>query len=346
MNDFDADIEKKAKLDLSSPESSKIDVNALKKFIAKDKNPVIIFYGGEPLLQINKIKEIMNNIDVPYRMQTNGKLLDKLPIKYLNRIDKILVSIDGDKETTDRNRGKGTYDLVMNNISLIKENSYSGEIIARMTLSIESPDIYDQVLHLISIGFSSIHWQIDAGFYGYDYDKEKFSLFVKEYNNSIAKLIDFWMNSIRNKKVLKLYPFLGIVNSLLNNEKSSLRCGAGHSGYAIRTDGKLVACPIMSWVEDFISGDLNSEPKNLKRFPIAERCNNCQIKYICGGRCLYWSYLKLWPEKGNELICNTIKHLINELRIIMPEIKELITKGIINSNDFEYEKYFGPEIIP
>ncbi|HNR44367.1 MAG TPA: TIGR04084 family radical SAM/SPASM domain-containing protein [Methanofastidiosum sp.] len=346
MNDFDTDIEQKVTLDLSAPQSSEIDVNALKEFINKDKNPVIIFYGGEPLLQINKIKEIIDNIDVPYRMQTNGKLLDKLPIEYLNKIGKILVSIDGDKERTDFNRGKGTYNLVMKNIFQIKEKGYSGEIIGRMTLNPESPDIFEQVLHLVSIGFSSVHWQIDAGFYAYDYDKEKFSLFVKEYNRSITKLIDYWVDQMKNQKVLKLYPFIGIVESLLKNEKTFLRCGAGHSGYAIRTDEKLVACPIMTWIQDFICGDLDSDPTEIKKFPIAERCMNCEIKNICGGRCLYWQYLKLWPEDGNELICKTIKHLVTELKNKMPEIEELIDKETINYKDFEYEKYFGPEIIP
>jgi len=346
MNDFDTDIEKKVTLDLSAPESSEIDIGSLKKFINKDINPVIIFYGGEPLLEINKITKIIDNIEVPYRMQTNGKLLDKLPIKYLNKIGKILVSIDGDKERTDSNRGIGTYKLVMKNISLIKGKGYSGDIIARMTLGIESPDIFEQVLHLIDSGFSSIHWQIDAGFYAHDYDKEKFNSFVKEYNSSITKLIDLWMHQIKHKKVLKLYPFIGIVDSLLKGEKALLRCGAGHSGYAIRTDGKLTACPIMTWIEDFISGNLDSDPKEIKKFPIVESCNNCEIKDICGGRCLYWNYLKLWPEEGNELICKTIKHLVIELNNKIPEIKELIDKGIINNKDFEYEKYFGPEIIP
>jgi len=346
MNDFDADIEQKVTLDLSAPESSEIDVNALKKFINKDKNPVIIFYGGEPLLQINKIKEIIDNIDVPFRMQTNGKLLDKLPIEYLDKIGRILVSIDGDKERTDSNRGKGTYNLVMKNISEIEEKGYSGEIIGRMTLNPESPDIFEQVLHLIDSGFSSVHWQIDAGFYAYDYDKEKFSLFVKEYNSSITKLIDYWVSQMRTQKVLKLYPFIGIVESLLKGEKTFLRCGAGHSGYAIRTDGKLVACPIMTWIQDFVCGDLDSDPTELKKFPMAERCKNCEIKNICGGRCLYWQHLKLWPEDGNALICNTIKHLVIELKNKMPEIKELIDKELISYKDFEYEKYFGPEIIP
>ncbi len=346
MNDFDIDIEQKVTLDLSAPESSEIDLNQLKNFISKDKNPIIIFYGGEPLLEINKIKQIIDSIEVPYRMQTNGKLLDKLPIKYLNKIGKILVSIDGDGERTDYNRGKGTYDLLMKNITLIKEKGYSGEIIARMTLGIESPDVFEQVLHLIDSGFSSIHWQIDAGFYAYDYDKEKFSCFVKEYNSSITRLIDFWMFQMQNQKVLRIYPFVGIVDSLLKGEKTFLRCGAGHSGYAIRTDGKLVACPIMNWIEDFISGDLDSDPKELKKFSILGRCDNCGINHICGGRCLYWNYLKLWPEEGNELICETIKHLVIELKNKIPEILGLIEKNIISHKDFEYEKYFGPEIIP
>ncbi|KYC45315.1 MAG: 7-carboxy-7-deazaguanine synthase [Candidatus Methanofastidiosum methylothiophilum] len=346
MNDFDVDIEKKVSLDLSAPETSIVNINKLKKFVGRDKNPVLIFYGGEPLLQINKIKEIMDNIEVPYRMQTNGKLLGKLPIEYLKRIDKILVSIDGNKEKTDENRGKGTYKLLMKNVSLIKQKGYKGEIIARMTLGENSPDIYEQVLHLIGIGFSSIHWQIDAGFYAHDFDKQKFSLFVNEYNNSITKLIDYWIENMKNKRVLKFYPFIGIVDSLLKNEKTKLRCGAGHSGYAIRTDGKLMACPIMTWIGDFISGDLDSNPDNLKEFPMADRCRNCNIKFICGGRCLYWNYLKLWPEEGNQLICNTIEHLVNSLKNRIPEIKKLISEDLVSYKDFEYEKYFGPEIIP
>lgn len=346
MNDFGSDKGNEINIDLSAPESSEVDIKSLKNFINKDENAVIIFYGGEPLLEIQKIIDIIDNIDVPYRMQTNGKLLDKIPSQYINKIGKILVSIDGTKERTDFNRGYGTYELIMKNLSLIKTNGYKGEIVARMTLGIDSPDIFEQVLHLLKIGFASIHWQIDAGFYSCDYDKERFDLFVKEYNKSITKLIEFWINQMQNKKVLRIYPFIGIVESLLKEEKTSLRCGAGHSGYAIRTDGRVIACPIMAWTSDFLAGDLDSKPSDLKKFTAKGRCEFCEIKDICGGRCLYWNYLELWPDEGNESICKTINHLINELENRMPEIKELIEKEIISSKDFEYEKYFGPEIIP
>ena len=67
---------------------------------------------------------------------------------------------------------------------------------------------------------------------------------------------------------------------------------------------------------------------------------------MCGGRCLYWNKANLWPDEGDDLICQTTKHLIGELKRKIPKIKELINDGIIKENYFDYEKYFGPEIIP
>ncbi len=344
LNEFNNDLSKRFKFDLNVPERSKVNVNLLKKFIEKDENPILIFYGGEPLLEIKKIQEIMDKINVPYRMQTNGKLLDKLPMIYLKHIGKILVSIDGTKQRTDYNRGKGTYDRVMSNIKQIKSNGYKGEIIARMTLSY--PDVFEQVKHLLRVGFSSIHWQLDAGFYRNDFDYATFKKFVKVYNNSITKLVSFWVREMSKGKVLRLYPFIGITEDLLLNRKTMLRCGAGHSGYAISTDGKIVACPIMNGIKTFIAGNIKTNPKDLKRFRITGRCIKCELKNICGGRCLYWNRAKLWPDDGDDLICLTIKHLINQLKKSLSRIESLISERRINLNQFNHEKYFGPEIIP
>jgi len=345
MQEFNNDLDKKFKFDFSAPPKSKIDIQKLKNFLDKDKDPTLIFYGGEPLLEIKKIKEIMDKIDVPFRMQTNGKLLNKLPIKYLKRIDKLLISIDGDEQRTDYNRGEGTYNQVLENIKKVKHQGYNGELIARMTITKESPDIYTQIKNLITAGFTSIHWQLDAGFYKFDFDKEKFKEFTVKYNKEISKLIDFWIEDMKkNKRVLKLYPLLAITRSLLNNETTKLRCGAGYAGYAITTDGKIVACPIMNSIVNFYAGDLNS--KKLKQFDITGDCKTCNYLNFCGGRCLYWNHSNLWPKEGDDLICSTIKHLIDELRKANKEIKELIKNKTIKDYDFDYEKYFGPEIIP
>jgi putative peptide-modifying radical SAM enzyme len=343
MQEFDNGLDKKFKFDFSAPCSLDIDYNKLRDFLLKDENPVLIFYGGEPLLEIEKIIKIIDSLrdtNVRFRMQTNGKLLLDLPIEYLKKIDKILISIDGDKKRTDYNRGEGTYDKVISNIKEIRKQGYKGEIVARMTISQDFPDLYKQVLHLISLRiFDSIHWQIDAGFYKFDFNEEKFSKFVSEYNKNVTKLIDWWVVQIKQGNKILLYPFVDILCDMQKGVKTKLRCGAGYSGYNITTNGKIVACPIMNNIKDFVAGNLETDPHNLKKFEIKGKCLNCPEKDVCGGRCLYWNYAELWPKEGDELICKTIKYLINELRRVLPKVDSEIKL-------FEYEKYFGPEIIP
>lgn len=348
MEEFDDELNKKFKFDYSVPVESQVKISELKQFLEKDKNPKIIFYGGEPLTNIKKLKEIMENIDAEFYMQTNGKLLDKLPAKYMNKFRKILVSIDGDKERTDFNKGEGTYDLILKNIKLIRKKGFKGEIVARMTISFTDgfTDLTKQVKHLFKIDFDSVHWQLDAGFYKSDFNEKIFSEFVEKYNKEVSLLINYWVSEMKKGKVWKIYPFLGIFQSIYRGEKTKLRCGSGHSNYTITTNEKLVCCPIMNSITDFYVGDLKSNPQNLKQISVIEPCTSCNYLDLCGGRCLYSNHAKLWPKSGEKLICQTVKHLIDELKKQTSKIKELIDKKIISKDNLEYEKYFGPEIIP
>lgn len=352
MNEFENGLDKKWKFDFEVPADSKVSIDKLSKFLKK--GDTLIFYGGEPLVNFQKMREIIDGLEKKYgvnsinfRMQTNGKLFGEVDFEYLSKISKMLVSIDGCKERTDYNRGKGTYDLIIKNIKELREKGYRGEIVARMTISFS--DIYDQVEHLIKLIeegiFNSIHWQLDAGFYKNDFDEKKFSAFVKEYNKGISDLISLWIKYMKEKgKVLKLYPLLGIFDNIYYKRKAKLMCGSGYANYTITTDGKIAACPIMNNVKDFYAGDLDSN--KLKEFDVGEPCISCTYKDTCGGRCLYSNMAKLWPKEGEHLICKTIIHLIEELRKQIPEIQKLISNKVVSEKDFEYEKYFGPEIIP
>ena len=103
----------------------------------------------------------------------------------------------------------------------------------------------------------------------------------------------------------------------------------------------------MNSVKNFYCGDLNTNIKELKQIHcVEEPCNSCNYYEICGGRCLYSHYAKLWPKEGEKLICKTIINLIEGVKKRIPKIKKLINSKIISEKDFEYEKYFGPEIIP
>ncbi len=348
-DDFGNDLSKKFEIDFTMPPTVQYGVNELKEFVDRGEGKhVLTFYGGEPLMHIDKIKEIMDAVpNVRYMMQTNGKLLDKLPSEYLNRFDVVLVSLDGDKEITDFNRGVGTYDKVMANVKLIKENGFRGELIARMVTD-EHSMLLKPVKHLVSVGFTSVHWQLDAGFYGGDFGKRDFKGFVKKYNGEVRELVDFWVQDMsQNGRVLKIYPFLGILDSLMHNEKEKLRCGSGYANYTIATNGKISICPIMHDFIDFQIGDIwKNNPNGLKEVSVGEPCSSCNDLDLCGGRCLYANKAKLWPAEGQDLICESVRGLINAIKSKVPEIKELISKGVIKEEGFRFEKYTGPEIIP
>ncbi len=348
-HEFGEKLNERFKFDFSAPPVSEVKIDELKEFISKDPDPRIIFYGGEPLMNMNMIMDIMDSIPAKYYIQTNAKILFRLPKQYTNRFEKILISIDGNKERTDFNRGWGTYDLVMKNLRVLRENGYKGEIVARMTISFTDgfTDLLKQVKHLFEIGFDSVHWQLDMGFYESDYDFDTVKNFIEKYNYEVSRLAKYWVEEMKHGNVLRIYPFLGMFESFYKNEPSKLRCGSGYANYTITTDGKITACPIMGGITDFYVGDIkNSDPLQLKQIPVTDPCPPCKYFDLCGGRCLYSNYAKLWPLEGEEQVCNTIKHFIDKVREITPEIKSLIDSGVVKEKQFEFEKYFGPEIIP
>jgi uncharacterized protein len=142
--DMDADFGD-FEVDYSVPDRIIYDLGILKKFCEKDPDVVLIFYGGEPMLCIDKIKQIMDNVKAKqFNIQTNGLHLKELEPEYVNRLSTIFISIDGTEKLTDYYRGKGVYRKVIENVKTVRKNGFKGEIIARMTL-MEETDIYENV---------------------------------------------------------------------------------------------------------------------------------------------------------------------------------------------------------
>ena len=121
------------------------------------------------------------------------------------------------------------------------------------------------------------------------------------------------MENVRNGKVLRLYPFLAIMDSSLKKEKTGLRCGSGHTNYTILTNGKIAPCPIMLGMKEYYCGELPS--RELKTYGIQDGCKDCGSLDLCGGRCLYADVMNLWSKEGREKVCKTIKHLIAEMKL-------------------------------
>ena len=99
----------------------------------------IAFYGGEPTLEFELIKRIVDYANkvfagkkILYRMTTNATLLtDELIDFFFNSQNDflVLISLDGSKSIQDKNRkfssGKGSYDIIMDNLKrLVEKNPF------------------------------------------------------------------------------------------------------------------------------------------------------------------------------------------------------------------------------
>jgi len=333
------------------PRAIAYSTETLKAFLARDPDARVIFYGGEPLLEMKKLQEMMDSLPAKrFLLHTNGTMLDKVPRKYLKRLHTISISIDGDRTTTDYYRGEGVYDRITASARKVRENGFDGEIIARMTV-MEDTDIYRQVTHLMDnpdFSFDSVHWQMNALFWRNDRSRRHFPQWARDsYNPGISRLIGEWVRAMREEgKVLMLYPFVDVTQSLLKGEKSLLRCGAGWAEFNVQTDGKVSPCPVMSGMKDFYAGDIYGSPGDLKQVLIGGRCNGCDVKDICGGRCLYANVTMKWGPDGFDEVCGTIRHLIGALQGALPEIRQLIADGKIAESDFDHMRFNSCEIIP
>jgi len=351
FDDFDDGIV----VDYDVPETIRYETSALVDFIAKDKDAVVIFYGGEPLLELEKMKELMDALPAKtFLLHTNGTLLDQVPAEYLKRLHTISISIDGNRELTDYYRGSGVYDLITKNANIAREKGFAGEIIARMTVQ-EETDIYDSVMHLFEnsdFRFDSVHWQLNALFWRNDYQRRRDGFLDWadcSYNPGIQRLIDTWVARMKTDGVvLQMYPFVNVMNSLLLNEKTHLRCGAAWKEYNVQTDGKLSPCPVMSGMSDYYAGDIyNGRPDQLRVIHVSGECLKCDILDVCGGRCLYANATMKWGVQGFHEVCQTVRFLVNALKEKKPEIEKLIEDGLICLEEFSKSvEYNSCEIIP
>ncbi len=337
------------------PISLSYDLSLLKRFIEMDPEPYICFYGGDPLTNIDLLKRVMDEIPAKrFIIQTNGLNLHKLDGEYLQRIDTLLVSLDGREETTDYYRGMGVYRRVLENVRYALSNGFKGDLIARMAVSGKT-DVFLDVVHLLSLKdpkFNHVHWQLDVL---WDYPPaQRYSDFDKwieySYNPGISRLVKYWLDSLLSGNVLGIVPFKGIIWSMLTGENMRrLRCGSGIDAFSISTDGRIVACPIAPEYSFNIVGDIRvNKPEDLPfSSVVGEPCISCDYYDLCGGRCLFANKTMLWGEDGFRKVCRTVIHLINELKKILPVVEDLIEKGIVDMEDLRYPPYINTvEIIP
>jgi len=335
------------------PREIQYSIDDLRSFLSKDNDPIVEFYGGEPLLRTKKMEDIMDAIPGKFVVQTNGIFLDRIEPQHLAKLHSILVSIDGTQEVTDGERGKRVYERVVRNAELVRQRGFRGDLVARMTVE-QGTDVHENVSHLIRTGlFDHVHWQLsfsmfwDAG----EQTAPGLEEWTARYNSGVSALVGEWVDEMRRSgRVLGIVPFLGVMGSLLSGERSRLRCGSGIDFFSVMPDGRISACPVSIDYDFSIVGSIaESTPQSLRDSAlVGEPCTSCDILDVCGGRCLFVNRSQwLLREGGFSCICSTVRHLVNELRAALPQVRALIDDGTVRMSDIRYpELNNGCEIIP
>lgn len=251
---------------------------------------VVQIHGGEPFLEFETIKYIVNrikdkseqyNFNTIFLTTTNATIMNEEVLEFIvNEIPDITVSIDGCKATHDNNRitknGIGTHDTVIKNSkSLLK---YLPKLRVRMTFDTETiENLYEDVKYLIDEGFKVIVPVAD--------------LFEKRWDNKHVSILESQIEKMNDYINDKEGVLLSLVEANIQKDKGN--CNGGVSSFHIYPDGKIYPCTLATGNDSFCIGDIysgiNIEHRDyLLSFSnnINADCDGCSIIKSCeGNRC-------------------------------------------------------------
>ena len=291
---------------LMSPEVAFRAVDFLMENAGRE-NVEIDFFGGEPLLNFEVIKETVaygrklakkKNRNLYFTLTTNGTLLDEEKISFLNReMHNVVISIDGRKEVHDRFRydaaKNGSYDRILPAaLKLVREREKNPpgrrDYFIRGTFTTENLDFTGDVLHLAGLGFKRLSLEpVTGSGAGYHIGREHLPAVLDEYDN-LARVI-----AAREKPGFSFYHFQLNLYEGPCIYKRITACGAGFEYFAVSPEGDLYPCHQFVGLPQFKAGDIWEGIKNLclvetfKKTNVLTKpaCKNCWAKFFCSGGC-------------------------------------------------------------
>lgn len=269
------------------------------------KNLEIDFFGGEPLMNLSVVKDLVNygnelakkhNKKINYTITTNGVLLDEPTRHYLNEtMENIVLSLDGREAVNDRMRktinDQGSFEVIIDNIKEMAKLRGDRDHYIRGTYTHFNLDFSKDVKFLVDQGFKSISVEpvVAAPEFAYALTKDDLPLLKDEYD-ALAR------DYLKRGQEGPDYNFFHFNVELDQGPCAYKRlsgCGAGRDYVAVTPEGDIYPCHQFVGQEGFKMGDVNEGINNHQikaMFDSAnllnkEECQSCWAKYFCGGGC-------------------------------------------------------------
>ncbi len=269
------------------------------------KNLELDFFGGEPLMNFEVVKEIVAyarskekeyNKNFRFTITTNCMLLNDDIIYYINcEMSNFVLSIGGRKEVNDRVRVRcdktGSYDKIVPNYQKLVAKRGQDQYYVRGTFTKYNLDFAKDVMHLNDIGFDQVSVEpvVADPQQPYALTESDLPQIFDEYENLAKQLIE----KKKNGKGFNFFHFMLDLDQGPCAIKRLRGCGCGNEYVAVTPDGDIYPCHQFVGMEEWKMGSVLDDTFDLKRkdyFAKAniygkEDCKNCWAKFYCSGGC-------------------------------------------------------------
>ncbi len=290
---------------MMTAEVGKKALDLLIKESGKRRNLEVDFFGGEPLMNMDVVKEIVDygrelekktGKIFRFTMTTNGTLITPEIEDYLvENMYNIVLSIDGRKEVNDRMRydyaGKGTYDKIIEKYKRIADKRNQNNYYIRGTFTRNNLDFAEDVKHFAELGFKQISIEpvvtdLDRP---YSLREQDIPAIYDEYEK-LAKYI------INEREKGNWFNFFHYMLDLTGGPcliKRVVGCAAGSEYLAVTPTGDLYPCHQFVGMEEYLLGNVDGGIVNdltMTEFSACnvyskDECSKCWNKFYCSGGC-------------------------------------------------------------
>ena len=293
-----------SKRESMSLETAKAAVDFLIANSGKRKVLEMDFFGGEPLMNLDVLKQTVYYAKEQgakagkkflFTTTTNALLLNDETIAFFNEeMENVVLSLDGRKEVHDAIRksinGKGTFDLIIDKIKKFISLRGNKSYYVRGTFTAKNLDFAKDVLFIADQGVDSISMEpVVTEIPDLEIRKEHLNRIEEEYET----LCEEYLKRHAEGKGFNFFHFNIDLEGGPCLSKRVSACGAGNEYFSVVPNGDLYPCHQFAGNKEFKMGsvyegitrpDIREKFKNSCLFT-RKKCENCFAKFICSGGC-------------------------------------------------------------
>jgi len=274
------------------------------------RNLEVDFFGGEPLMNFDMIKELVAYARVRekeagknfrFTLTTNGVLVDDDVIEFSNReMSNVVLSLDGRQEVHDRYRvdyaGNGSWERIVPKFQRFVEMRGGKNYYMRGTFTHANPDFLEDIKEMLRLGFTELSMEpvVCAPDDPSALTEEDKAVVFEQYE----KLAELMLERRREGKPFTFYHYMIDLKDGPCIYKRVSGCGSGTEYMAVTPWGDLYPCHQFVGDEKFKLGNIYDGVTNTAvqdefaacNVYAREECADCWAKLYCSGGCAANAY--------------------------------------------------------